>query len=575
MMKKNNTKIQLPEFTNFHLIIFGIFIVSLAIRIYGAYLINLTSPEAEILLSLSKIKVSGSPTFFYGLVIRILRFFGGNSDLGVRIVNGILGALITTFPALFYREIGKRTAIIASLLLSFDPFGIANSIVFSGNIATLFFLGLIINAILHGRSNLIHIVILLFIGHGRGLGFFLSLILILLIILYFTKRNYFSNSVRIIKENISQNINDTKSSPTIILVLILALIFKIPLSNIASDLTSYISGWGENYLTGNYPIVYPFAIISSIPLALVATLIFFLKGTGEGNKFKGISILWLALTFIVITFYPKHLIIDLIWISIPLCIFTAIIIEEFISQNIHLMKDDWPFIAVLFSTGINFGLNLIAYVYRSIWGLDLTNTLLAILLIGIFAIILLLYKAYTSSLIKAFSSMVLVLLVFSGISQLSISARAMGLNKKPENEILWNGYYEGKSIVSEIIATTKTSLIGTSGKLNVYIDELVRPVEIWTVNSENVYFRKSDLLSIRPDALLTNIQTINFNKDTYQGQEFISNSYPIWTWDPVSSYFSTDYWNWFFFRNNLQYKEYNFIWTNKSLLNNKITNGAN
>ena len=82
-------------------------------------------------------------TFFYGLVIRILQFFGVNSDLGIRIVNVIMGALITIFPALFYREIGKRTAIIASLLLSFDPFGIANSIVFSGNIATLLFLGLI------------------------------------------------------------------------------------------------------------------------------------------------------------------------------------------------------------------------------------------------------------------------------------------------------------------------------------------------------------------------------------------------------------------------------------------------
>jgi len=572
---RKSSKNQKPELKLIHLTIFGIFIVSLAIRLYGAYSINITNPEAEALLSLSKIKASGSSTFFYGLVIRIMQFFGVNNDLGIRIVNVTMGALITTFPALFYREIGKRTAIIASLLLSFDPFGIANSIVFSGNIAMLFFLGLVINAILHERSNLIHLAILLFLGHGRGLGFFLSLVLIFLIILYFMKRNIFSSLMRIIKEKISQKINYTKARSTIILVLILAIIFKIPLSNIASDLTSFISGWGENYQIGNYPIVYPFAIISSIPLALVTILIFFLKETGERKKFKGISILWLAITFSIITFYPKHLIIDLIWISIPLCIFTAIIIEEFISQNIHLLKDEWPFMAVLLLTGINLGLNSIAYVYRSVWGLDVSNTLLALLFISIFAIVLLLYKAYTSSLTKAFSSIVLVLLVLGGITQLSISARAMGFNKKPENEILWNGYYEGKSIVAEIIDTTKTTLKGTSGKLNVYIDELVRPVVIWTVNSENFHFRKSDFLSIRPDALLTSIQTININKDTYQGQEFISNSYPLWTWDPVGSYFSTDYWNWFFFRNNLQYKEYNFIWTNKSLINNKITNGAN
>ena len=63
-MMKKNTKNQKPEFTLFHLIIFGIFIVSLAIRIYGAYSINLTNPEAEVLLSLSKIKDIGISDLF-------------------------------------------------------------------------------------------------------------------------------------------------------------------------------------------------------------------------------------------------------------------------------------------------------------------------------------------------------------------------------------------------------------------------------------------------------------------------------------------------------------------------------
>ena len=220
-------------------------------------------------------------------------------------------------------------------------------------------------------------------------------------------------------------------------------------------------------------------------------------------------------------------------------------------------------------------LNLIAYVYRSIWGLDATNSLLAILFIGIFAIILLLYKAYISSVSKAFSALILVLLAFGGVSQLSISARAIGSNKKPENEILWNGYFEGIGIVTGIIDTTKSNLKGTSGKLNVYVDGEVRPVEIWAVNSENIYFQKSDLLSIRPEVIISSNRTINLREDNFQGQEFISDSYPLWTWDPVGSFFSTDYWNWYFFRNNLQYKEYNYIWTNKTLMNNKINYGAN
>ena len=574
-MIKKNTNILKHRFTVFYLIILGIFVASMAIRLYGAYSIKLSNAEAEVLLSLAKINETGSTTLFYGLAIRIMQFLGVNSVFGIRFVNVIMGALITIFPALFYREIGKRTAIIASLFLSFDPFGIANSIVFTGNIATLLFLGLILNAILHDCNKLIPLTILLLVGHGRGLGSFGLFAILFLFILFFVKRNLFSNSIKVIKDIFSQKIIVTAAGSAIVLVFILAIIFKIPLSNIAADFTSFVSGRGSNYQTGNYPIVYIFAIISSIPFAVITLLAFFIKRTGEGDNTKGISFLWLALMVLIIMFYPEHLIIDLIWVSIPLCIIAATLVDEFILKYFHLFRNEWPFLAVLFSVGINLGLNLITYVYRLVWGLDVTNALLTILFISIFTIVMLLYKAYTSSISNAISSLVLVLLVFGGIAQLSIAARAVGINKKPENEILWNGYFEGYGLVSEIIDTTKTNLNGTSGKLDVFIDGEVRPVEIWAVNSENIYTQKSDVLSLHPEVVISSNQTINISEDNFQGQEFISESYPLWTWDPAGSFFSTDYWNWFFFRNNLQYKEYNSIWTNKTLMNNKINIGAN
>ena len=212
------------------------------------------------------------------------------------------------------------------------------------------------------------------------------------------------------------------------------------------------------------------------------------------------------MTLLIVMFYPKHLMIDLIWMSIPLCILAAFVIEKFISKNIQLLREEWPFLAILFSMGICLDLNLIAFVYRSIWGLDVTNSLLAILFIGLFAIILCLYKAFSSSVSKAISSLIVVLLVFGGITQLSISARAAALNNKPENEILWNGYFEGEGIVTEILNTTKTSLKGTSGKLNVFIDGEVRPDVIMAAKSENIYFQKSDLLSIRPEVIISSNQ---------------------------------------------------------------------
>jgi hypothetical protein len=570
-------KIDKPKFNLnlFHLAIFGIFVISLSIRLYGAYSINLTIPEAEFLLSISGIKSNGSVTFLYGLIIRIIQFLGFNSDLGIRIVNVVMGALVTILPALFSKEIGKRTAIIASIFLTFDPFGIANSIVFSGNIATILFLGLLIETIMHDRDYLHHLIVLLLIGHGRGLGYFLFISLMFLVFLFFVNRTIIYKTIKLFKEKAYGKNKITIAGAGIILGLMLAIIFKIPFSNIASDISSLITGWGGNYQTGNYPIVYPFAIISYIPVALIFSMIFLLRKPGEGKIFKGLGALWLALTFAVIAFYPRHLMIDLIWVSIPFWLITSTIISKVFFENDHFQIEDWPFLALLLVTGINLGLNLISFVYRSIWGLDVTNTLLAILLISIFAVVLMLYRAYTSSLSKVLSALVLASIVFSGLLQLSISARTFGSNKKPENEILWNGYFEGQDIVEEIVDDSKNSIKGTSGKLFIFIDEQVKPPVIWALNDEKLFFQISDLLSNRPELVLSGMQTIAINEDSYQGQEFISDSYPLWTWDPIRGFISTDFWNWFFFRNNLQYKEYNSIWINKTIVNNQIKTGAN
>ena len=96
-----------------------------------------------------------------------------------------------------------------------------------------------------------------------------------LFILVLVERNLFSNSIKIIKDSISQNIKISASGSAIIIVLILAILFKLPLSNIAAEVTSFVTGLGGNYQTGNYPIVYLFAISSSIPLIVVSIVGFF------------------------------------------------------------------------------------------------------------------------------------------------------------------------------------------------------------------------------------------------------------------------------------------------------------
>ena len=161
-----------------------------------------------------------------------------------------------------------------------------------------------------------------------------------------------------------------------------------------------------------------------------------------------------------------------------------------------------------------------------------------------------------------------------GFLQLAISARSAGSNQKPENEIIWNGYFEGNKIVKEIVQNTKSVITGTKGLLNVFIDGQIDPSVQWIFAKENIYFQRSDILLITPEIAISANDTFEKNGDIYQGQEFVSKSYPLWTWDPIHSFFSADYWNWFFFRNNLQYKEYNSIWINKTILDKKSMTGA-
>ena len=572
---KNQINKSKHELNSFHLAIFGLFVLAFSIRIYGANAIGITDSEAEVLLSVTGIKPSAAEPFFYSLIIQMMQFLGFNCTLGIRIINVLMGSLITILPALFYKEIGKKTAIIASLLFAFDPFGIANSIVFSGNSVTILLVGLLVDALIHDREYLIQLVVLLLICNGRGLGYFSIFSLIFLIVLFFVDKDTFYAFLKNIIEKTSTKKNSMITWTSIIFVLFLAIIFKNPFSNIAADISNFILGLSKNYQIGNYPIVYPFAIFSYMPVALVFTLIFLIKKPEAEIKLHRLGSLWLGLVFAVITFYPRHLMIDLIWVSLPLWLITSFLISKYFSVQYHLQKDNWPFLGILLVTEINLGLNMVSLVYRSIWGLDVTNTLLTILLISVFTIVLWLYQAYVSSISKALSALVLITLFMGGLVQLSISARTAASNQKPENEIIWNGYFEGRDIVGKIIENTKTSITGTTGLLNIFIDGKINPSEIWLINKERLFFQKSDISSNNPEVVVSSNQAIAIRDDPYQGQEYISNSYPLWTWDPVRSFISTDFWNWFFFRSNLQYKEYNSIWINKTFVNKQIITGAN
>ena len=255
----NNKSIKTkPEINIFHLAIFGIFIIALIIRIYGVMTINITNTEAEVLLSVTGIKPSGSVTFFYSVIIKLIQLIGLDSNLGLRFINALMGSLIIILPAMFFKEIGKKTAILASAFFAFDPFGIVNSILFSGNTITFLFIGLLIEAIVHNRNYFVQLLILILIGNGRGFGYFISTSIIFLFLLFILDRN----SVRSIRVFIIEK-TFTKDSLfhagiIISLAVLFSFLLKTPISNSTSEIANFILGWGKDYQFGNYPIVYPF-----------------------------------------------------------------------------------------------------------------------------------------------------------------------------------------------------------------------------------------------------------------------------------------------------------------------------
>ncbi len=360
----------------FHFIIFGIFFVGFFMRIYGAKVLNITNSEAEILLSVTGLKPYETGTFFYELIIKLLRFIGINDNVGLRIFNVLIGSLIILLPAYFSEEIGKSTAILTSLFFAFDPFGIANSIVFSGNSLTILLVGLIIESIVHKRNCFVLMVTILIISQGRGLGYFVTTFFLFLIFLMIFDKKTIKSLKELGKELFSFNQGTKIWGVLLILVLILSLISKIPISSIATEIVNFISSWSKSYEIGNYPIVYPFSLFSYIPIVLFMPLIYFLKMPNPQLRLIKLSYLWMILAFLIITFYPRHLIIDLVWVSLPLWLIMAILINSIFTLLSQPGEVNLPFLTFLLATGLCLVINIISLVNRFTWGMETSKSLL-------------------------------------------------------------------------------------------------------------------------------------------------------------------------------------------------------
>ncbi len=122
-----------------HLFAGFFFLTALIFRLMAAHQLEITKPEAQILLQITQgnAGLNGQASILYQvLTIPLMRFFG-NSNLVVRFWPLLAGSLLILLPLLFEDILGKRGAVILCFLIALDPFVNVNSIILSGNTITL------------------------------------------------------------------------------------------------------------------------------------------------------------------------------------------------------------------------------------------------------------------------------------------------------------------------------------------------------------------------------------------------------------------------------------------------------
>lgn len=563
-MKTKTSKIIIGKF---HLIIGIIFIFAFLIRVVGSANINLNQEETQSLLTTFGINASGSSPFINDLITRLFLIFGTNSNLALRLINTIVGSLIILLPVLFVGETSEKIAILSSIFFALDPFAIANSIIFTGNSLSFLMAGLLFDAFIHKQKHFLQLILFMIVFNARGLGYFVLISLLWFTALFLFDRNTFFQ----LKTNILGNkipIFDFRKKFGLLLfgLVLIAFAFGIALSSLLSEVTTFIKGWASSYQTGNYPIVFIFAVVSYIPLSLITVIFFFVKNIGGISKKTKLIILWILISFFIITFYPAHLVVDLMWVSLPLGAISAILISRYLFDNDKKKNMDLPFLAVLLFLGINLTYSVITLVYRYIWALEYSNLIITIFVVSVFFAVLVIYRAYSLSTSMALVSLSLVFLSIFGSYQVSVAMRSAGINHKPEKEILWNGYFQDRDIVNKIMSTTKANLFGTKGQLSIFVIGQNNPAITWLAQGEKINFGQSAALLNFPDVVFSDSEVFDAYGGNYQGQIYIANSYPLWTWDPLASVVSGDYWNWLLFRDSQQFTEYNSIWISRSVM---------
>ena len=539
-----------------------IFSIALLLRWSAIQKIFPNNNEAQFLLSLTNNGSQPPMSFLYSILIKPILFFTGNNYVGARMPNMIAGLLLVLLPFLFEKSLGKKTVLFLSLFFAIDPFLIANSTLSISHNFILLFSGLLWSSIFSQKKRLSAIFFILMILSGYGISYFLVLTAIILFFdIWNRKINKLEINVRIknfleiFKSNISTKIL------IILLVLILSFVLGITVSSIINDPLLFFSGWATQHQKGNTPLLYPTVLFAYIPLAIFMTGLYIIFWRNQDSARYLLLLIWMLGAVLVVSFYPNHRFIDLVWVSIPGWVITSIVLSNFDMTNLLRVKNNVLAISSIMVIFFSLILTIIGIINKIGYQSFVFEEIILIIVLLTVTLIILIFYAYLTSIRTAAHILIFSVLFLAMIFQISAAMRTSGINKTPESELLWNGYLKDSDLVKKIVNNERTFLLGTKGNLNT--------VSLVQNNYSTLWLFKQMDISINDETgesnprwhmVITEFDNLSETDYLYYGQKFIVNSYPGWINQSRFALVTNDFWKWLFFRQSNLYEEINFLW---------------
>lgn len=549
-----------------HLLTIVLFLFTFAFRLLAASRLNVTIGEGSMFLNLIKTQETTSyqGALLYQLLTKPLVAFFGDSTLVLRFWTILASSLLIILPLFLLEKIGNRVALLFSILIVLDPFQIANGLQAHGHAITLLILSIVVVLLLQKRLGVFIWALMGLLFSLQGSAFLVLILLVgFLIVLNKQSRETFGsvidNEVEAMKKKAS-----TYSIAAFVLLLILFL-FGIRISDPAGEIISFVNSWFKSYSNGNSAQLYPLVLMAYFPLIFV---LFFARKNQELailHKYFGS---WMVLALMLISLYPGHQLLDLVWVSYPASFLIALRIDAIIKTYDPELKKTVPYPLIMLCLLISLVICATILLYQTRLGLNVSGSVISLISLLAFLTVIAIIIATSESLhltARALGSAIfIVLLVF----QLTFSWRSTGLTGDPAGEVLWGGYFEDADLLEKNLYSAYSRRKGTEIPAVVLLKGNQNPAVKWVIASAfEIDEYPVQLKGKHYFAAITGSaddMTVN-GTDGYYGQDFIATSYPLWTWQPWRELLNTDFWSWAVWRQGQMFKENDVLWVNKIL----------